>query len=174
MVHGIASGALTLMLLLAGCQEAPKAADRPAGDQQAADQQAADRRRAASEDSVISAPSARIAVASPSAESLPAAAPTGKYVTELPAADASLRRISLDLRPDSTCVFKTEFVGKGERVESGRWSWDGALVSIVIGPPRDPSKQTTFAFAASRDSLVSAQWDTTRFGSEGLGTLVAR
>jgi hypothetical protein len=83
-----------------------------------------------------------------------------------------MRRISLDLRPDSTCVFKTEFVGKGAHVESGTWNRDGALVRVVIGPPRDPSKQTKFAFAASSDSLVSAEWDTTRFGSAGLGTLV--
>jgi hypothetical protein len=108
----------------------------------------------------------------PKAASLSAALPIGKYVVEIPAADASMQRISLDLRPDSTCVFKTEVVGKGQHVESGFWKQDGVLIRIVIGPPRDPSKQTRFAFAASRDSLVSAQWDTTRFGAEGLGTLV--
>ncbi len=78
------------------------------------------------------------------------------------------------LRPDSTCVFKTENVGKGQRVESGLWNRDGALVRIVIGPPREPSKQSKFAFAASGDSLMSVEWDTTRFGAEGLGTLVRR
>lgn len=98
----------------------------------------------------------------------------GAYGVELPAADAPGRVITLDLRPDSTCVLKTEFVGKGERTESGVWSLDARLVRILIGPPRDPSRQKRLAFVAGGDSLVSAEWDTVLYGSEGLRTLVRR
>ena len=98
----------------------------------------------------------------------------GTYVVELPAADAMGRRVSLDIRPDSSCVLKTEYLGKGERVESGVWSRDGELIRLVIGPPRDPSKQKRFAFTAGGDSLVGAEWDTAAYGALGLGTLRRR
>lgn len=91
---------------------------------------------------------------------------TGSYSEQLPAADAAGRVIVLDLQPNNTATFTTQFLGKGEpTVEKGTWSFDTG--SVVVDLDGTNGKRTlTFVFDGG--TLVLQNPAAAGYGSEGL------
>ncbi|HTZ56852.1 MAG TPA: copper resistance protein NlpE N-terminal domain-containing protein [Acidobacteriaceae bacterium] len=92
---------------------------------------------------------------------------TGTYQGHAPAADAARRVFTLSLSPDGSAVFTTQYIGKSDVVEHGRWSQDGSQVVLrldAMGPNRPPGAIT---FRHQDHQLRPVHWDPSEWGRRG-------
>ena len=114
--------------------------------------------------------SAKPALASDTAAGPPAAvvAAAGRWMGELPAADAAARRFTLVLGEDYSARMVTEFEGKGASTEKGTWSADGPAVTILLMEHDGKPINAFLAYDLNGRTLVpAAGWDSTRWGANG-------
>jgi hypothetical protein len=92
----------------------------------------------------------------------------GRWLGELPAADAATRKFTLLLAEDYSAMLFTDFVGKGVVTEKGTWSADGSAITILL-MDHDGKPITTFlAYDLNGRTLVpAAGWDSTLWGANG-------
>jgi hypothetical protein len=91
----------------------------------------------------------------------------GLYQGHAPAADAAKRVFTLTLSADGAAVFTTQYIGKSDVVEHGRWTQTGAQITLTLDPmgPNRPPRPITFRH--HHDQLRPVQWDTSEWGRAG-------
>jgi NlpE N-terminal domain len=92
---------------------------------------------------------------------------SGTYQGHAPAADAARRVFTLNLSADGTAVFTTQYIGKSDVVEHGRWTQNGSQVVLTLdamGPNRPPRPIT---FRHHDHQLRPTQWDPSEWGRAG-------
>jgi hypothetical protein len=88
----------------------------------------------------------------------------GMYEVVLPAADASMRRINLNLRPDGSATLVSIYADKGDPiVRRGKWEQQGKEVRLELDSPKE-----TLVWALTGEGLAPKVWDSKRWGSTGL------
>jgi hypothetical protein len=92
----------------------------------------------------------------------------GRWLGELPAADAARRTFTLVLDEDYSATLFTEYAGKGVITEKGTWSADGPAVTILLLDHDGKPINTFLAYDLNGRTLVpAAGWDSTLWGSNG-------
>jgi hypothetical protein len=92
---------------------------------------------------------------------------SGTYQGHAPAADAARRVFTLNLSPDGTAVFTTQYIGKSDVVEHGRWTRNGNQVVLSLNPmgPDGPPRPITFHH--TNHQLRPVHWDPSEWGRAG-------
>ena len=92
----------------------------------------------------------------------------GTYQTEMPAADASKRVVTLILAPDESATLSQDYVGKSVVTQTGTWKNQGkdALVTLTQQNGKPLNESMTFAWQG--DKLAATQYDQRLWGSQGL------
>jgi hypothetical protein len=99
----------------------------------------------------------------------------GRWVGELPAADAQARRFTLNLGIDNSAVLQTEFVGRGVIRERGTWSADGKAITIMLTEHEGRPISMFLAYDMLAGQLIPAPgWDTALWGTVGPPKLAKR
>jgi hypothetical protein len=106
----------------------------------------------------------------------PAAGSTlpGNYVTNLPAADAAGRVITLTLVADQSASLTTDYMGKGVVVQTGKWASAGQDVVVTLTKQGATVINQEITFQLQGKDLVTTKWDKALYGSVGLGTMVRK
>ena len=92
----------------------------------------------------------------------------GRWLGELPAADAAKRTFTLVLDEDYSAILFTDYVGKRVITEKGTWSADGPAVTILLLDHDGKPINTFLAYDLNGRTLVpAAGWDSTMWGSNG-------
>jgi hypothetical protein len=95
----------------------------------------------------------------------------GTYRTELEDSRTGRRVVTLDIRPDGSCVLRTERVGKGMDIASGTWAAASGMIMVVLGRPDDPERRQDFSFVPVPEGVQCTRWNVATFGAEGPGVL---
>jgi hypothetical protein len=106
----------------------------------------------------------------------PAAGSTlpGNYVTNLPAAAAAGRVITLTLVADQSASLTTDYMGKGVVVQTGKWASAGQDVVVTLTKQGATVINQEITFQLQGKDLVTTKWDKALYGSVGLGTMVRK
>jgi hypothetical protein len=106
----------------------------------------------------------------------PAAGSTlpGNYLTNLPAADAAGRVITLTLGADQSASLTTDYMGKGVVVQTGKWASTGQDVVVTLTKQGATVINQEITFQLQGKDLVTTKWDKALYGSVGLGTMVRK
>jgi hypothetical protein len=106
----------------------------------------------------------------------PAAGSTlpGNYLTNLPAADAAGRVITLTLVADQSASLTTDYMGKGVVVQTGKWASAGQDVVVTLTKQGATVINQEITFQLQGKDLVTTKWDKALYGSVGLGTMVRK
>jgi hypothetical protein len=106
----------------------------------------------------------------------PAAGSTlpGNYLTNLPAADAAGRVITLTLGADQSASLTTDYMGKGVVVQTGKWASAGQDVVVTLTKQGATVINQEITFQLQDRDLVTTKWDKALYGSVGLGTMVRK
>jgi hypothetical protein len=92
---------------------------------------------------------------------------SGTYQGHAPAADAARRVFTLSLSADGTAIFTTQYIGKSDVIEHGRWSRSGSQIVLTLdamGPNRPPRPIT---FRHRDHQLSPVHWDPSEWGRAG-------
>jgi hypothetical protein len=98
----------------------------------------------------------------------------GNYLTNLPAADAAGRVITLTLGADQSASLTTDYMGKGVVVQTGKWASAGQDVVVTLTKQGATVINQEITFQLQGKDLVTTKWDKALYGSVGLGTMVRR
>jgi hypothetical protein len=98
----------------------------------------------------------------------------GNYLTNLPAADAAGRVITLTLGADQSAALTTDYMGKGVVVQTGKWAGAGQDVVVTLTQQAGKAINQEITFQLQGKDLVTTKWDKTLYGSVGLGTMVRK
>jgi hypothetical protein len=92
---------------------------------------------------------------------------SGIYQGHAAAADAAKRVFTLSLSADGTAVFTTQYIGKSDVVEHGRWTLNGSQVTLTLDPmgPNRPPRPITFRHHDHQ--LRPIHWDASEWGRAG-------
>jgi hypothetical protein len=92
---------------------------------------------------------------------------SGIYQGHAPAPDAARRVFTLNLSADGTAVFTTQYIGKSDVVEHGRWTRNGSQVTLNLDPmgPNGPPRPITFRHQDHQ--LRPVHWDPSEWGRAG-------
>ncbi|MGC2402893.1 MAG: copper resistance protein NlpE N-terminal domain-containing protein [Acidobacteriaceae bacterium] len=92
---------------------------------------------------------------------------SGIYQGHAAAADAAQRVFTLSLSADGTAVFTTQYIGKSDVVEHGRWTLNGSQVTLTLDPmgPNRPPRPITFRHHDHQ--LRPIHWDASEWGRAG-------
>jgi hypothetical protein len=92
----------------------------------------------------------------------------GRWMGELPAADAAKRIFTLLLDEDYSAILFTDFAGKGVITEKGTWSADGTAITVLLLDHDGKPINTFLAYDLNGRTLVpAAGWDSTLWGTNG-------
>ena len=96
---------------------------------------------------------------------------SGVYQGNAPPADTARRVFTLSLSTDGTAVFTTQYIGKTDVVEHGRWTRNGSQVVLTLDPmgPYHPPRPITFRHHDHQ--LRPVHWDPSEWGRTGPPTL---
>ncbi|HET6217392.1 MAG TPA: copper resistance protein NlpE N-terminal domain-containing protein [Acidobacteriaceae bacterium] len=92
---------------------------------------------------------------------------TGVYQGHAPAKDASRRVFTLSLASDGTATLTTQYIGKEDATQHGRWTHNGSQIVLTFDPigPNGPLRPITFRH---RDHELSpVHWDPNEWGRAG-------
>jgi hypothetical protein len=98
----------------------------------------------------------------------------GNYVTNLPAADAAGRVITLTLVADQSASLTTDYMGKGVVVQTGKWASAGQDVVVTLTKQGATVINQEITFQLQGKDLVTTKWDKALYGSVGLGAMVRK
>jgi hypothetical protein len=98
----------------------------------------------------------------------------GNYLTNLPAADAAGRVITLTLVADQSASLTTDYMGKGVVVLTGKWASAGQDVVVTLTRQGATAINQEITFQLQGKDLVTTKWDKNLYGSVGLGTMVRK
>jgi hypothetical protein len=98
----------------------------------------------------------------------------GNYLTNLPAADAAGRVITLTLVADQSASLTTDYMGKGVVAQTGKWSSAGQDVVVTLTKQGATVINQEITFQLQGKDLVTTKWDKALYGSVGLGTMVRK
>lgn len=101
----------------------------------------------------------------PTVEELTGAA----FSAQLPAADASMRLITLRCSEEGAASMVTEFIGKGEPIkEMGEWSLAENVLSFQPLSDESLPKGAAIKWTVKGEFLIPLEWDRNLYGSLGL------
>ena len=92
---------------------------------------------------------------------------SGTYQGHAPAADAARRVFTLRLSTDGTAIFTTQYIGKSDVIEHGRWAQNGSQIVLTLDPmgPNRPPQPITFRHHDHQ--LRPVHWDASEWGRAG-------
>jgi NlpE N-terminal domain len=91
----------------------------------------------------------------------------GVYQGHAPASDAARRVFTLNLASDGTAMFTTQYIGKHDATQHGRWTQSGSQIILTFDSmgPDGPPRPITFRH---RDHALSpVHWDPSEWGRAG-------
>ena len=92
---------------------------------------------------------------------------SGYYQGHAPASDAARRVYTLNLAPDGTAMLTTQYIGKDNVTQHGRWAQSGSQIVLTFdsmgpsGPPRP------ITFRRRGHELSPIHWDPNEWGRAG-------
>jgi len=92
---------------------------------------------------------------------------SGVYQGHAPAKDAARRVFTLSLASDGTAMLTTQYIGKDDVTQHGRWTHNGSQIVLTFDPIGSNGPLRPITFRHRDHELSPVHWDPNEWGRAG-------
>ena len=92
---------------------------------------------------------------------------SGVYQGRAPASDAARRVYTLNLASDGTAMLTTQYIGKDDVTQHGRWTHNGSQIVLTFDPIGSNGPLRPITFRHRDHELSPVHWDPNEWGRAG-------
>jgi len=92
---------------------------------------------------------------------------SGIYQGHAPASDAARRVYTLNLASDGTAMLTTQYIGKDDVTQHGRWTHNGSQIVLTFDPIGSNGPLRPITFRHRDHELSPVHWDPNEWGRAG-------